>query len=47
VRSGESLSGIAQEYGVDGGWSRLYQLNKALVGPDPNQLAPGTVLTLT
>lgn len=40
VRSGESLSGIAQEYGVDGGWSRLYQLNKALVGPDRTSWRP-------
>ncbi|WP_435175727.1 transglycosylase family protein [Actinacidiphila sp. bgisy145] len=46
VQPGETLSGIAASYGVDGGWQRLYQLNKSLVGDDPNELEPGTVLTV-
>lgn len=46
VRSGETLSEIAADYGVSGGWQQLYQLNKAAVGGDPNQLAAGAVLTL-
>ncbi|HEY5833810.1 transglycosylase family protein [Streptomyces sp.] len=47
VRVGESLSAIAQDYGVDGGWSALYKGNKAAVGADPDRLAIGTVLTIS
>ncbi|MFC4036031.1 transglycosylase family protein [Streptomyces polygonati] len=47
VRSGETLSGIAQDLGVDGGWPRLYRMNKAAIGPDPNRLRTGVVLTLS
>jgi hypothetical protein len=46
VAAGETLSGIAATYHVSGGWSRLYQLNKAAIGGDPDQLAVGTVLAL-
>ncbi|MFI1096542.1 transglycosylase family protein [Streptomyces sp. NPDC020917] len=46
VVPGETLSGIARSHHVAGGWSRLYQLNQAAVGGDPDQLAVGTVLTL-
>jgi hypothetical protein len=47
VQPGETLGGIAHTYDVDGGWPRLYQLNETLIGPDPNQLLPGAVLTVT
>jgi nucleoid-associated protein YgaU len=47
VRSGETLSAIAARYAVSGGWQRLYQLNRAVVGSDPNKLTPGLVLTLS
>jgi len=46
VAPGETLSGIARSHHVAGGWSRLYRLNQAAVGGDPDQLAVGTVLTL-
>ncbi|SHN11454.1 LysM peptidoglycan-binding domain-containing protein [Actinacidiphila paucisporea] len=46
VRGGETLSDIAATYHVSGGWQRLYTLNKAVVGADPNKLAAGAVLTL-
>ncbi|WUV84593.1 LysM peptidoglycan-binding domain-containing protein [Streptomyces sp. NBC_01476] len=47
VQSGETLSGIADDYGVPGGWSRLYELNKALIGADPDRLIAGVVLTVS
>ncbi|WP_322973631.1 LysM peptidoglycan-binding domain-containing protein [Actinacidiphila yanglinensis] len=46
VHPGETLASTARDYGVDGGWQRLYELNKALVGSDPNVLLPGAVLTV-
>jgi len=46
VRSGEWLSSIAREYHVAGGWQKLYQLNKGVVGPDADLIYPGQVLTL-
>ncbi|WUH94235.1 LysM peptidoglycan-binding domain-containing protein [Streptomyces sp. NBC_00433] len=46
VRGGETLSDIAADFGVSGGWQRLYELNKAVVGADPDRLAPGVALTL-
>jgi nucleoid-associated protein YgaU len=47
VRSGETLSTIARSYRVAGGWQRLYQLNKAAIGADPNRLMTGIVLTVS
>lgn len=47
VKSGETLSSIAHEYGVTGGWQRLYDLNKATIGADPDTLAVGLVLTVS
>jgi nucleoid-associated protein YgaU len=46
VHPGETLAGIAATYDVDGGWPKLYDLNKELVGDDPDVLKPGTVLTV-
>ncbi|SEO10665.1 LysM domain-containing protein [Actinacidiphila rubida] len=46
VAPGETLSGIARANHVAGGWSGLYQANKAAVGADPDRLAVGTVLAL-
>ncbi|MFI1967268.1 transglycosylase family protein [Streptomyces pathocidini] len=46
VRPGESLSTIAQHYGVRGGWLALYRLNASVIGRDPNDLAVGTKLRL-
>jgi nucleoid-associated protein YgaU len=46
VRPGETLAGIARAQHVSGGWSTLYSRNKSAVGPDPDLLRPGTVLTL-
>lgn len=46
VRSGETLSSIAADHGVPGGWQRLYERNQAVVGADPDKLAAGLVLTV-
>lgn len=44
VVRGDSLRAVAARLGVDGGWPALYAANRAAVGPDPDQLAIGTVL---
>jgi nucleoid-associated protein YgaU len=31
---------------VGGGWNAIYQRNKAVIGPDPDKIKPGMVLTL-
>jgi LysM repeat protein len=46
VRTGDSLSGIATEFAIPGGWPALYAGNRRVIGPDPNMIRPGTVLTL-
>ncbi|QMU76166.1 peptidoglycan DD-metalloendopeptidase family protein [Streptacidiphilus sp. PB12-B1b] len=45
VRSGDTLSGIAQELGVPGGWQPLYAQNRAVVGGDPDLIHPGQHLS--
>ncbi|MEO3750328.1 transglycosylase family protein [Streptomyces sp. B6B3] len=47
VRSGDSLCSIADDLGVPGGWSALYQANKSLIGDDPDRIFPGQELDLT
>jgi nucleoid-associated protein YgaU len=43
VRPGDTLSGIAQKLGI-ADWRRLYEANRALIGPDPNRIFPGQTL---
>ncbi|MEU9383069.1 peptidoglycan DD-metalloendopeptidase family protein, partial [Streptomyces sp. NPDC048279] len=47
VVHGDTLSGIAEEQDVTGGWHRLYAANRATVGADPDLILPGQRLTLT
>jgi murein DD-endopeptidase MepM/ murein hydrolase activator NlpD len=47
VRTGETLSGIAEQLGVPGGWQPLYAQNRATVGADPNLILPGEQLSWT
>ena len=46
VRSGDHLSKIASRQHVRGGWKRLYALNRAKIGSNPNHLRVGQVLRL-
>ncbi|MET9347162.1 transglycosylase family protein [Streptomyces termitum] len=47
VRPGDSLSGIAQENDLPGGWDALYDANRQTVGIDPDLILPGQSLDLT
>src|SRR5215467_9960804 len=46
VRSGDTLSGIAAEFAVRGGWPALYAANRRAIGPDPDIIQAGTVLVV-
>jgi LysM repeat protein len=46
VAAGDTLAGIAAAFGVPGGWPALYAANRAVIGPDPDVIHPGTVLTI-
>jgi LysM repeat protein len=45
VRGGDSLSKIAQRLGISN-WRDLYNLNKSLIGANPNYIRPGQVLNI-
>ncbi|MGQ4490057.1 transglycosylase family protein [Streptomyces sp. 372A] len=47
VTPGDSLSGIASDQHLQGGWQRLYAANRTVVGEDPDLIFPGQRLTLT
>jgi resuscitation-promoting factor RpfA len=46
VKPGDTLAKIAAAHSVRGGWHALYQLNKSVVGGDPNLIFPGQRLAL-
>ncbi len=46
VQPGDSLSGIAARFGIQGGWPPLYASNLKVIGWDPDVLHPGAVLVL-
>ncbi|GAA1122446.1 LysM domain-containing protein [Kitasatospora arboriphila] len=46
VQEGEDLAGIAEAQGVSGGWQALHELNRDLIGGDPDLVVPGQVLRL-
>ncbi|GAA2619340.1 LysM peptidoglycan-binding domain-containing protein [Streptomyces axinellae] len=46
VQPGDSLSQIAADEDVRGGWPELYERNKDEVGPDPDLIHPGQTLRL-
>lgn len=46
VVPGDTLWRIAIIHGVSGGWSRLYEVNRAVVGVNPNTIHPGQTLLL-
>ncbi|MEU2021713.1 transglycosylase family protein, partial [Streptomyces sp. NPDC016469] len=47
VTPGDSLSGIASDQHLQGGWQRLYAANRRVVGDDPDLIFPGQRLSLT
>jgi LysM repeat protein len=46
VADGDTLSAIAVALAVRGGWPALYAANRRVIGPDPGQIRPGTVLAI-
>ncbi|MEU5288258.1 LysM peptidoglycan-binding domain-containing protein [Streptomyces sp. NPDC020755] len=46
VAAGETLSKIAREYSVSGGWEKLYEGNRKIIGENPDLIHPGIKLTL-
>ncbi|MCC5033740.1 transglycosylase family protein [Streptomyces sp. WAC 00631] len=46
VVSGDTLFGIARGHDVDGGWQRLYEANREVIGEDPDLILPGQRLSL-
>ncbi|MFI1356045.1 transglycosylase family protein [Streptomyces sp. NPDC020898] len=46
VVHGDTLSGIADDRDVQGGWQRLYAANRTTVGTDPDLIVPGQRLNL-
>ena len=46
VAAGDSLAGIAAEFGVRGDWPALYAANRRAIGADPGLIRPGTVLMI-
>src|SRR4051794_38942784 len=46
IASGDTLAGIAARLAVRGGWPALYAANRHVIGPDPDLIRPGTVLTV-
>ncbi|MER7831978.1 transglycosylase family protein [Streptomyces sp. NPDC095602] len=46
VARGDTLSRIAADERVPGGWQRLYERNRTVIGDDPDLIFPGQKLTL-
>ncbi|MCP9946773.1 LysM peptidoglycan-binding domain-containing protein [Streptomyces somaliensis] len=46
VTAGDTLSGIAREHSVKGGWKKLHRDNRKAVGDDPSLIRPGLRLTV-
>ncbi|MEV8592511.1 transglycosylase family protein [Streptomyces sp. NPDC052012] len=46
VVTGDTLSGIATDEGVRGGWRGLYEANRSAIGADPDLILPGQRLAL-
>jgi len=46
VVAGDTLSKIAQKNPQSGGWKKLYEANRAVIGADPSIIHPGLTLTV-
>lgn len=47
VKAGDWLSKISKRYNMQGGWERLYALNRGTIGNNPDLIFPGQVLRLS
>lgn len=47
VKKGDSLTKIATNLEIDGGWKALYEKNKTVIGDNPNAIEPGMVLVVS
>ena len=41
VKPGDTLSGIASQFNVKGGWQTIYHTNRSVIGRNPNMIHPG------
>jgi LysM repeat protein len=46
VKPGQSLSSIASQFHIQGGWHQLYSMNRGVVGSNPNVIHPGQRLRI-
>ncbi|TDU02995.1 DNA-binding SARP family transcriptional activator [Streptomyces sp. 846.5] len=46
VQQGDTLTGIAAEHHVSGGWESVYAANRQVIGADPDVIQPGEQLRL-
>ncbi|WP_069735988.1 transglycosylase SLT domain-containing protein [Streptomyces sp. EN27] len=46
VVAGETLSKIAREHSVSGGWKKLYEGNRKVIGSNPDLIHPGIKLVI-
>ncbi|GGS47336.1 transglycosylase SLT domain-containing protein [Streptomyces parvus] len=46
VVAGETLSKIAREHSVSGGWEQLYEGNRKIIGSNPDLIHPGIKLVI-
>ncbi|MFF8386438.1 transglycosylase SLT domain-containing protein [Streptomyces kanasensis] len=46
VAAGDTLFRIAADHAVTGGWKKLFQDNRPVIGDDPSHIRPGMKLTL-
>ncbi|MFF9349413.1 transglycosylase SLT domain-containing protein [Streptomyces sp. NPDC014734] len=46
VIAGDTLSGIARKYSVEGGWQKLYEGNREVIGGNPALIVPGLKLVV-
>jgi nucleoid-associated protein YgaU len=46
VKAGDTLSSIASQFDLEGGWKALYEKNLWILGGNPNDLLPGQRLAL-
>jgi LysM repeat protein len=47
VKAGDTLSKIASQFHVSGGWQSLYSMNRGVVGSNPNLIHPGLRLKVS